>query len=189
MDAASARHCLVHQLRLAYSGELAAAKAYAGHWRSLRTSDPAREGIRQIERDEWEHRKCVGQMLHTLGAAPSGFRELRSNVIGTLIGWACFVSGWFFPMMGAGRLEARNIVEYEHAARYALAAGFSHLVEPLLHMAEVEWDHERFFRLQAMSHKWIRIFPVWPAPPARSEIRASFSVFARETNASQLSAL
>lgn len=188
MDAARARDKLVHQLRLAYSGELAAAKAYSGHWRSLRKSDPAREPIYQIEKDEWDHRECVGEMLRELGGRPSRWREIRNSIIGTLVSWACFVSGWFFPMVGAGRLEARNIVEYEHAARYAFTAGLLHLVEPLLHMAEVEWDHEAFFRQQATSHKWIRYFPVWAAPPARAEIRASFAVFAGEQDVARLSA-
>src|SRR5207237_3780572 len=85
--------------------------------------------------------------------------------------------GWFFPMYGAGRLESQNIREYEHAARLAAAAGCDELVEELLVMAEVEWDHERFFREQSASHFLWRAVPHWPVPPPRAEIRASFARF------------
>ena len=59
------RSALVRLLRLAYSGELAAAYAYAGHWRSVR--DPVeREEIRRIECEELEHRACNLAMLRAL---------------------------------------------------------------------------------------------------------------------------
>jgi hypothetical protein len=63
-----------------------------------------------------------------------------------VLGLMCHISGWFAPMYGAGRLESRNIVEYETAARHALACGREDLIDCLLTMAEVEWEHEHYFR-------------------------------------------
>jgi hypothetical protein len=126
-------------LRLAYSGELAAALAYAGHAKSV--GDPIERTMR-----------CVG----------------------TAISLFCRVGGWFCPMYGAGRLERRNIVEYEEAARAAHASGNEDMVEDLIDMAEVEWDHERYFREKAASHFLWRWFPKWTAPGTREEIRARF---------------
>ena len=53
-------------LRLAYSGELAAALAYRGHWKSVGDPDE-RARIRQIEEEEWHHRDLVGGMLARIG--------------------------------------------------------------------------------------------------------------------------
>jgi rubrerythrin len=55
---------LINILQLAYSGELAAAYAYRGHWHSL--SDPDdRAQVKKIEEEEWHHRKLVGEMLQS----------------------------------------------------------------------------------------------------------------------------
>ena len=77
-------------------------------------------------------------------------------------------------MYGAGRLERRNIVEYEDAARYAVAAGHADFIECLLVMAEVEWDHEQYFRSRVTGHAWLRWFPLWSGPPPRESIRAAY---------------
>lgn len=97
--------------------------------------------------------------------------------VGRFIAAFCQVGGWFSPMYGAGRLEAQNVREYETAARLALVAGHSSFIEPLLEMAEVEWDHERYFRSHASSHPLWRVMPHWRAPPPRETIRASFAEF------------
>jgi rubrerythrin len=173
MDRADAVQALAAILRLAYSGELAAALAYRGHWRSL--SDPAeRAQIRQIEQEEWRHRDQVGGMLAAIGMAPSAARERRAAAIGRALALLCHVTGWLAPMYGAGRLERRNIVEYETAARLAVRAGRPEFVDCLLTMAEVEWDHEQYFRSRVLTHRLASRLPMWPAPPAKSEIRASF---------------
>lgn len=99
------------------------------------------------------------------------------KLIGTAIGLFCRVGGWFFPMWGAGRLERNNIREYEKAARTAVLAGHGLFADDLLAMAEVEWDHERYFRLKAASHPLSRLLAVWAAPPPREEIRGSFERF------------
>src|SRR5215475_3367071 len=120
-DETKARQDLVAILRLAYSGELAASLAYRGHWKSV--ADPEeREHIRKIESDELHHRKLVGKMLQALDAPPRRITEFRAWLIGRTLGALCHVTGWLAPMYGAGRLESRNIREYEAAARYAAAS-------------------------------------------------------------------
>jgi hypothetical protein len=165
---------LVRQLQGAYSGELAAAFAYRGHWRSL--SDGAdRERIRTIEAEEWHHRELVGAMLRQLGAKPRAVRELIMFAIGRTLGALCHLSGWFLPMYGAGRLERHNIVEYEDAACYARGCGREELIDCLLMMAEVEWEHEKFFREKVASHRLVRVFRLWDAAPPKTSIRAAFA--------------
>jgi rubrerythrin len=171
------RDALVSLLRAAFSGELAAAIAYHGHERSVADADEKRE-IRRIRRQELKHRRAVGRMLGALGARPSRWRELRASVVGRLLWVWCFAGGWFTPMYGAGRLERRNIAEYETAARLALEAGRQEFVHCLLEMAEVEWDHERYFHAKARSHWLMRALPDWDDPPPRAEIRRSLAVSA-----------
>ena len=161
---------LITILQLAYSGELAAGYAYRGHWHSL-TQPEERARVKQIEEEEWHHRKLVGEMLQSLGAGPNKRRELRATLVGRTLGFLCHVSGWFAPMYGAGRLESRNIVEYETAARYARECGRTDLIDCLLTMAEVEWDHEHYFRSCVLRHRWSKRFSVWPEPPPRETIR------------------
>ena len=88
------------------------------------TDPEERAEIRAIEQEELAHRRCVREMLRTLGEEPERLRELRMACIGRSIAMFCRVGGWFLPMYGAGRLESRNVVEYECAARLALAAGY-----------------------------------------------------------------
>ena len=166
-------------LRLAFSGELAAALAYRGHWHSVRDAgDRAR--IRQIEDEEWRHRELVGGMLAEIGMAPSPARERRARAVGRTLAVFCHLARWLTPMYGAGRLERRNIVEYETAARLAVRAGHPEFADCLLTMAEVEWEHEQYFRARVLAHRLAAWLPMWPAPPPKSEIRDSFE---REMNA------
>jgi rubrerythrin len=167
------RAALIALLQLAYSGEKAAAYAYRGHWKSV--SDPDERGrIAEIEEDEWRHRRNVGALLQALDSAPNPIRERRAAVIGRVLGFMCHVSGWLLPMYGAGKLESRNIREYEAAARFASGCGRAEFVECLLEMAEVEWDHEYYFRSKVMSHWFGSRLPLWPKPAAKSNIRTSF---------------
>src|SRR5262249_15529765 len=116
------RYHLIAILQLAYSGELAAAYAYRGHWHSLKRKEE-RDSVRKIEDDEWRHRKFVGEMLKSLGRGPDPVREFRAGIIGRTLGLLCHLTGWLAPMYGAGKLESRNIKEYETAARYARDCG------------------------------------------------------------------
>ena len=81
-------------------------------------------------------------------------------------------------MYGAGMLERRNIVEYEDAARHAMACGRAHMLPCLLTMAEVEWEHEAYFRERVLGHWGAKLLPVWPAPPPRSSIRERYAAAA-----------
>ena len=171
LDTAASQANLVALLQLAYSGELAAAHAYRGHARSVRDPEERRR-IEEIEREEWHHRELVGRMLAELGAGPSRARELRARVIGRVLAVLCHLGGWLAPMYGAGRLESRNVGEYEAAARFARDAGRAQWVDCLLTMAEVEWEHERYFRARVLSHRLGRCLPLWPAPPPKEAIRA-----------------
>ena len=76
MDRESARGHLVWLLRHAHAGELAAGHAYRGHAASV--SDPAEKArIRQIEDEEWVHRRQVGEMLASLGEGPEPAQDGR----------------------------------------------------------------------------------------------------------------
>jgi len=168
-----ARSKLIALLQLAFSGEKAAGYAYRGHWKSVSLPEE-RERIATIEQEEWHHRRLVGEILEKLGSGPDFGRERRAGLIGRTLGMLCHVSGWFLPMYGAGKLESRNIREYETAARFALESGQFEFIDCLLTMAEVEWEHEHYFRLKVLNHWLRRVMPIWPQPPPKATIRTSF---------------
>jgi rubrerythrin len=176
MDAEKdSRQKLIAILQLAYSGELAAAYAYRGHWHSV-SDDRERHAIREVEADEWRHRRQVGEMLASLGSGPNEFRELRATIIGRTLGLFCHLTGWLAPMYGAGKLESRNVREYETAARYARDSGRTDFIDCLLEMAEVEWDHEQYFRSCVLKHALGRRLPLWPPPLPKETIRTSYQM-------------
>lgn len=180
VDAHFALEQLRFLLQLAYSGELGAIRAYLGHRHSLRRRAERNE-LLKILREEIRHRRCLLEQLKTLGAEPDLARERKMELVGRAIAAFCQLGGWFFPMYGAGLLESQNVREYEVAARLALVAGRADLVPALLEMAEVEWDHERYFREQASRHPLWRLLPKWQRPPPRERIRESFHEFERST--------
>ena len=150
------RQNLIRILQNAHAGEIAAAYAYRGHWKSLRES-PEKARIKEIEAEEWDHRTRVGEWLSKLDAKPNAIREKIFWTIGRVIGAACFLSGWFMPMYFAGRLESGNVIEYEDAATFARELEMDECVEDLLDMARVEAEHELFFREMVTGH---RLLPV-----------------------------
>jgi demethoxyubiquinone hydroxylase (CLK1/Coq7/Cat5 family) len=152
-----ARQALIGILQNAFSGELAAAYAYRGHWKSLRDQSE-REKVKSIENDEWVHRANVKQILSQLGAAPRRGREVRAWMIGRSLGIGCHLIGWFLPMYFAGRLESRNIEEYEVAATHARTLGLADYLAELGVMADVERDHEAFFRGKVAGHRLLPVF-------------------------------
>ena len=168
------RRKLIAILQLAYSGELAAAYAYRGHWQSVSDANES-EAIRSIENDEWRHRRLAGELLVELGSGPARRREFRAAIIGRVLGALCHVTGWLAPMYGAGKLESRNIREYEAAARYARDCGCTHMIDCLLEMAEVEWEHEFYFRARVQRHPLGLRLHIWPLPPPKEHIRSSFA--------------
>lgn len=173
--ASKAAQHLIRLLQDAHAGELAAIHAYEGHARSLhhpRYIEDQRE-IRRIQAEEIEHRECVAGMLKQLGATPRPARERLMGGIGHVIWWLCFWSGplwgsWFIAMYGAGWLESSNVGEYLRAAKWAQDCGHPEFVEDLLRMAEVEREHESFFRGRCESYQLrnplSRFVPLWPPP-------------------------
>ena len=133
--------------------------------------------LRLVLIDEIRHRRAVRSMLRSLDAGPDDRRERKMRRIGLTIGAFCRIGGWYAPMYGAGKLERGNIVEYEVAARLAHLAGRNELVDPLLELAEVEWDHERQFRTAASGHVLWKLSPKWPETTPREQIRTSYERF------------
>jgi hypothetical protein len=165
------RDDLVRLLQFAFSSERGAALAYRGHAASLH--DPReRAHVLAIRAEELDHRRRVGQILAALDARPDPLLELRNLCLGGAIAAFCRVGGWFLPMYGAGFIERRNLAEYERAARLALECAAAAHADDLLDMAEAEWEHERYFREKAASHRFARLLPVWSAPGPKSAIRA-----------------
>lgn len=166
---------LIKLLQDAHAGELAAAHAYEGHARSLTAPKHAEDyrEIRRIQREELEHRQCVAAMLQTLGAAPRPGRERWMGLIGHVIWRLCVWTrplwgSWYVAMFGAGWLESTNVGEYLRAAHWAKASGHDSMVADLLRMAEVEREHEAFFRRRCQSHVLSRGLPLWPLPEGSS---------------------
>jgi rubrerythrin len=151
---AHAREELIHILQSAFSGEIAAAYAYRGHWKSLKDS-PEKERIREIEVEEWSHRERVGEWLQKLGSGPNPRREKIFWTIGKFLGHSCVISGWFMPMYFAGRLESKNSIEYQDAAVFARELGMDDCVDDLLDMARVELEHEEFFSSVVSGHRML----------------------------------
>jgi demethoxyubiquinone hydroxylase (CLK1/Coq7/Cat5 family) len=151
-----ARKNLIKILQSAYSGELAAAYAYRGHWKSVRNPNE-KESIKQIEKEEWEHRQCVLSWLSKMDAQPNKFREVVFWTIGKSLGVLCFISGWFFPMYFAGRLESQNTQEYDDAARFAKELGMNNCIKDMLEMSKKELEHEQFFSEMVATHRLLPI--------------------------------
>jgi rubrerythrin len=147
---------LIRILQNAYSGELAAAYAYRGHWKSLKES-AERERIKQIEAEEWTHRENVGRWLAELNDRPRKAREVVFWTIGRTLGLTCFVSGWFFPMYFAGRLESQNVQEYIDAAEFASELKMQTCFDEMMQMSRVEQEHEDFFRQTVSQHRLLPI--------------------------------
>ena len=156
MDHQGHRSHLIHILQGAYSGELAAGFAYRGHWKSVKNAHE-RAAIQKIEREEWVHRKRVGEMLAGLDSAPQKFLEAKLWLIGRTIGLSCHLIGWFLPMYFAGRLESGNVIEYQVAASHAAELGLREFEADLLVMARVEKEHELFFLHVITGHRLLPI--------------------------------
>ena len=83
---------LVALLKKAYSAEKAAAFAYIGHAGSLRNTTKKVE-VKQIEQDEWQHRKEVLKIMQEYNIPVSKFEEFKFHFIGKIISASCYVIG------------------------------------------------------------------------------------------------
>lgn len=102
---------LADLLQKAYSAEKAAAFAYQGHAGSLK-DHAQKTAIRQIELDEWNHRKEVLAIMQQYVIPVSPYYEWRFHIVGKIIAASCYVIGWFMPFYFAGSLESGNVCEY-----------------------------------------------------------------------------
>jgi rubrerythrin len=150
-----ARKNLIRILQNAHAGELAAGFAYRGHWKSIRNSEQ-KEQIKEIEAEEWHHRECVRGWLEKLKAKPRSSRETVFWTIGRTLGIICYISGWFFPMYFAGRLESQNVQEYVDAANFAKELELEDCAAEMLEMAATEQKHEDFFKEIVKGHFLLR---------------------------------
>ncbi|MCB0377525.1 MAG: hypothetical protein KDD33_03455 [Bdellovibrionales bacterium] len=180
-DKAIAKRALIRLLQNAHAGEKAAANAYFGHGHSLFVRDKTeKQEIYKIYLEELHHRERLAEFLIKLGSKPRVLREIGMWFIGFFIGVFSFIGTWLIPMYGAGRLESTNIGEYEVAARLAWLAGEDEIIEELLLFAEVEWDHELYFREKTLTHPLGKHIPLWVKPASKEQIRSSFFAFKKE---------
>ncbi len=148
---------LIELLQKAYSAEKAAAFAYQGHAGSVK--DPAEKAaIRQIEMDEWNHRKEVLHIMKQYNIPVSKFFEIRFHIIGKLISYSCYVIGWFMPYFFAGRLESGNVCEYFRMMQYFHEIGIIEHNRILFEMGIKEKEHEVYFLGKIKNKKLLPIF-------------------------------
>jgi hypothetical protein len=148
---------LVRLLQRAYSAERAASLAYIGHAASLR--DPAaKAAVKQIEDDEWAHRRHVLAIMQQYGVPISHSFEVRYYLIGKLIGVSCHVIGWFMPYFFAGKLESGNVCEYFVMMHYFHALGIREHDAILYEMGMKEKEHEVYFLEQIKKSRLLPIF-------------------------------
>ncbi|MFT7612447.1 MAG: hypothetical protein ACI9J3_001410 [Parvicellaceae bacterium] len=148
---------LVKQLKKAYSGEKAAALAYIGHAGSVKDIVQKAE-IKQIEDDEWGHRKEVLIIMNTYNIPISKYYEFKFHIIGKLISLGCYLIGWFMPYYFAGRLESGNVCEYIVMIKYFHEIGINDHDEILFEMGIKEKEHEEYFLQQIRNNKSLPFF-------------------------------
>ena len=148
---------LVNLLQRAYSGEKAAALAYIGHAGSLR--DPgAKAAVKQIEEDEWHHRRNVLSIMRQYDVPISRWFEFRFYWIGKIIALSCYLIGRFMPYFFAGKLESGNVCEYFVMMRYFHELGIDEHDQMLYAMGIKEKEHEEYFLAQIKDSRWLPLF-------------------------------
>lgn len=148
---------LVDSLRKAYSAERAASLAYIGHAASLR--DPVeRAAVRQIEQDEWDHRRHVRAIMDRYEIPVSRWYEFKFFCIGKIIGWSCHVIGRFMPYFFAGRLESGNVCEYFVMIHHFHSLGITEHDAILYEMGIREKEHEVHFLEIIKDASWLPLF-------------------------------
>lgn len=148
---------LVDLLKQAYSAEKAAAFAYQGHAKSVKGIEE-KKAIRQIEIDEWNHRREVLLLMNTYQIEVSNWYEFKNYVIGKTIHIGCFVIGWFMPFYFAGNLESGNVCEYVRMKRLFNSLNITEHDEVLYEMSLKEKEHEVYFYEKIKDHKWLPFF-------------------------------
>jgi hypothetical protein len=148
---------LVELLQRAYSAERAASFAYVGHAASLK--DPAaKAAVKQIEDDEWDHRRHVLQIMRRYDVPVSRWFEIKYWWIGKVISASCHVIGWFMPYFFAGKLESGNVCEYFVMMHRFHSLGIRDHDESLYEMGLKEKEHEVYFLAQIRDSRWLPFF-------------------------------
>lgn len=145
---------LADLLKKAYSAEKAASFAYQGHAASVKDETEKKE-IRQIEIDEWLHRKEVLQIMNDFDISVSKYYELKFYIIGKVISASCHIIGWFMPFYFAGRLESGNVCEYFRIKQYFNSLGIATYDEILYDMGLKEKEHEIYFLEKIKDNKFL----------------------------------
>jgi hypothetical protein len=148
---------LVDLLQRAYSAEKAAAFAYQGHAGSVKDKAEKME-IRQIELDEWNHRREVLEIMQKYNISISKYYEFRFHVIGKIISGSCYIIGWFMPFFFAGRLESGNVCEYFRMMQYFHELGIVEHNLVLYEMGIKEKEHEVYFLGKIKNKKMLPFF-------------------------------
>ena len=148
---------LIDLLQRAYSAEKAAACAYQGHAGSVKNAEEKR-AIRQIEMDEWNHRREVLQIMNQYEIPISKWYEIRFHILGKIISGSCYIIGWFMPFYFAGRLESGNVCEYFRMMHYFHSLGITGHDKILYEMGMKEKEHEIYFLEPIKSNKLLPFF-------------------------------
>ncbi len=148
---------LIDLLQMAYSAEKAAAFAYIGHADSLQDIAD-KKAIKQIEDDEWNHRREVLAIMSEYDIKPSTYYEFKFHIIGKVISGSCYVIGWFMPFYFAGDLESGNVCEYFRMKQYFNSIGITKHDQILYDMAIKEKEHEVYFYARIKNHRLLPFF-------------------------------
>ena len=147
-------------MQRAYSFEKAAAFAYQGHAGSVKDDEEKRR-IKQIEADEWNHRREVLALMQQYEVPVSKNYEVRAHIIGKVISSACYVIGWFMPFYFAGRLESGNVCEYFRMKQYFNSLDIIEHDQLLYDMGIKEKEHEVYFLESIKTSKLLPFFQKW----------------------------
>jgi hypothetical protein len=142
---------------MAYSAERAASFAYQGHAGAVK-DEQEKIAIRQIEMDEWQHRKEVLSVMKEYNIPISKFYEVRFYIIGKIISASCYVIGWFMPFFFSGRLESGNVCEYFKMMQYFHELGITKHNQLLYQMGIREKEHEVYFLGKIWNKKLLPFF-------------------------------
>lgn len=148
---------LVDLLQQAYSAEKAAAFAYIGHAKSVKSAEE-KKAIKQIEMDEWNHREEVLKIMNQYQIPISKWYEFKFHVMGRIISMSCYVIGWFMPYYFAGRLESGNVCEYFRMKQFFNALGIKEHDVTLYEMGIKEKEHEVYFLNNIKNKKMLPFF-------------------------------
>jgi hypothetical protein len=130
---------------------------YVGHAGSLK--DPVdKAAVKQIEDDEWGHRRNVLIIMQKYDVPISKYYEVKFHLIGKIISLSCYVIGWFMPYFFAGKLESGNVCEYFVMMQHFHSLGISDHDQILYEMGMKEKDHEIYFLNQIRTSKLLPLF-------------------------------